>query len=416
MTTVDDVLAVYRRHLYLDDPGAVWVTLATYVANRRPGTPLWLLVVAPPSSGKTEYLLPLVGAPDVTFVSTISSEGALLSATARKERGKNATGGLLRQIGTFGVLVLKDFGSILSMNRDARAAVMAALREVFDGEWTRTVGSDGGQSLAWAGKVGAIGACTPVIDRAHAVMTALGDRFLLYRPDATATDPMCSRALNRDGLERSMRADLSAAVTDLLAPLDLSANPAHLSPADVVRLTAWAKLVARGRAAVERDRYTREIELVLGAEGPARVAIQLRQLLDGLRTLGADETSAWGLVGKVALDTIPIRRRRLLEHLRSAADPLDTTDLAVLIDHPANTTRRDLEDLTAYKLVQRIPNGPGRADLWRITSWALEVWATAERATFSEMSEDVHTPFNEFRKSQTDISEKVPPAVARPGA
>ena len=30
----------------------------------------------------------------------------------------------------------QDFGSVLSMHREARAAVLAALREVYDGSWT----------------------------------------------------------------------------------------------------------------------------------------------------------------------------------------------------------------------------------------------------------------------------------------
>src|SRR5262245_3493406 len=42
-------------------------------------------------------------------------------------------GGLLRQIGDFGILALKDFGSILSMRPDAKAELLAALRELYDG-------------------------------------------------------------------------------------------------------------------------------------------------------------------------------------------------------------------------------------------------------------------------------------------
>ena len=50
-------------------------------------------------------------------------EGALLSGDARKrERAKDATGGLLRKIGDRGLLVIKDVTSILSMNRDTRAS------------------------------------------------------------------------------------------------------------------------------------------------------------------------------------------------------------------------------------------------------------------------------------------------------
>jgi len=43
----------------------------------------------------------------------------LLSGTPTKEKAADARGGLLREIGAFGYLVLKDFTSILSMHRDA---------------------------------------------------------------------------------------------------------------------------------------------------------------------------------------------------------------------------------------------------------------------------------------------------------
>ena len=84
---------------------------------------------------------------------TITVAG-LLSGTPKKQRDKGAQGGLLRQIGDFGFIVLKDFGSILSMHTETRAEVLAALREIYDGAWTRHVGSDGGRTLAWQGKVG----------------------------------------------------------------------------------------------------------------------------------------------------------------------------------------------------------------------------------------------------------------------
>ena len=72
------------------------------------------------------------------ITSIITSEGALLSGTAAKERSKDANGGLLRKIGDRGVLVIKDVTSILSMNRDARGAVLAALREIYDGSGSAT--------------------------------------------------------------------------------------------------------------------------------------------------------------------------------------------------------------------------------------------------------------------------------------
>ena len=109
------------------------------------------------------------------------TEPALLSGTPKKDTSRSAKGGLLREIGEFGILLAKDFTSILSMHRESRAAVLAALREVYDGSWTRHLGTDGGKTLTWSGKVAVLAGVTPTIDSHHAVMASMGERFVLYR-------------------------------------------------------------------------------------------------------------------------------------------------------------------------------------------------------------------------------------------
>ena len=151
--TLAEAHSVFRRWLGDEyDVDTLTACLAVAAVERMSGDPLWLLVVSGSGNAKTETVQALSGAGAIA-VSTISSEGALLSATSKKERSKEATGGLLRQIGERGLLVVKDVTSILSMQREMRAQVLGALREVYDGNWTRTVGTDGGQSLSWSGRV-----------------------------------------------------------------------------------------------------------------------------------------------------------------------------------------------------------------------------------------------------------------------
>jgi hypothetical protein len=177
--TLAEAIAVFRRWLWLPDTDALLAALGAVVANRRDGDPVWVLVVAPPGTGKTEAIQPLAGLDDVWPTATLT-EAALLSGTPRRE-AKGAKGGLLKEIGDFGIILCKDFGSVLSMNRDSRALVLAALREIYDGSWTRRVGTDGGRELSWSGKVGLVAGCTPVIDSHYAVLGAMGDRMAFYR-------------------------------------------------------------------------------------------------------------------------------------------------------------------------------------------------------------------------------------------
>ena len=126
--------------------------LAAAAAERLSGEPLWLLIISGPAMRRPKRCKHSA-ASGAICVSTIASEGALLSASPKRERSKDATGGLLRQIGTHGILVVKDMTSILSMQSNTRAPMLSALREIHDGKWVRTVGTDGGKTMAWAGRI-----------------------------------------------------------------------------------------------------------------------------------------------------------------------------------------------------------------------------------------------------------------------
>jgi hypothetical protein len=377
-----DTVAVFRRWLYLPDPAALYAVLGAVAANRLDGDPVWLLLVGPPGSGKSELLQSLGSLSDVHPTATLT-EAALLSGTPKRERADTATGGLLRTIGPFGIILAKDFGSVLSMHRDARSAVLAALREVYDGDWTRHVGSDGGRTLHWSGKVGLVAGCTPTIDRHAAVMGAMGERFVLLRLPRVEAREQARRALAHAGAERTMRRELSAAVTALF---DHQGVISKRVERDANRLVDLAALVVRCRSAVERDGYTREVELIPESEAPTRLVVVLDRLLAGLHSIGIDPDTAWRVIGTAALDSIPALRRAVMDGLANAVGELTTAKLAEAIGYPSKTTERTLEDLVAHGVVNVHRHGQGKATTWELASWATQGYAAA---TSPEMSEAV---------------------------
>lgn len=380
--TLEEVVSVYRKWLYLpdDDEGPVYVALGVIAANLLDADPVWLLIVGPSSGGKTEIINPLANLPFAHAAATLT-EASLLSGTPKQQTARGSKGGLLREIGEFGVLVLKDFTSILSMNRDARAALLAALREIFDGAWTRHVGADGGKELSWKGKLGVIGACTAAIDTHHSVMAVMGERFLLYRMPAIDPHEQAMRALSNVGNEREMRAELSAAVRGLFSGINVDAEMPTLSDHDMTGIAMLASLVASARSAVERDSYRREIELVIDTEGPARLAQTLRRLYAGMVAIGVPRETAWALVCKTGIDCIPKLRRSVLNVLMNVDRWLTTTEIATAAGYPTVTIRRALEDLAAHGVVDRQSGGPGKADQW-ITS---DLAQSRLKTTFSEV-------------------------------
>jgi hypothetical protein len=210
------LVRVFSKWFHLPDPGVLLVVLGAYAANRMDGTPVWLLIVGPPSAGKTEILNSLCVLPDVFPTGTLT-EASLLSGTRKREKAKDATGGLLQRMGSFGVILAKDFTSILSISHEPRTALLAALREIYDGSWTRHVGVDGGRTLTWTGKVGLIAGCTPTIDSYHAVISAMGDRFLMFRMPQVDESALALRALEQTSSERLMHEELGKAI-EMSAP------------------------------------------------------------------------------------------------------------------------------------------------------------------------------------------------------
>lgn len=368
--SLDEVIATFRRWIYLPDPAPLIVALATYLANRLPGDPLWLLVIGPSGDGKTTILQAFTDLSDVHFASVLT-EAALLSGTPKREQQHGARGGLLRVIGDYGILIAKDFTSVLAMNRDTRAALLAALREIFDGRWDRHVGTDGGRTLSWTGKLGFLAGVTPAIDAHHGVMATMGQRFVCIRTSTDNAEQQALRAMQQVGREEAMRRELATALRGFLEPLTSTDPFPALADIDAAQLVALGQLVARARSAVERESGSHDITLIPAAEAPTRLAQALRKLLLCMERLGVDEPERWRILNRVARDTIPEPRQGALLALGAAGDAATTTDIAIAIRHPTATTRRTLEDLAAHGVAVRVAAaGNGKADRWHVADWA----------------------------------------------
>jgi hypothetical protein len=359
---IEDTLKVFQEWLLLDNDTPVLAMLGTVAANMLEGDAIWLGIIAPPSSAKTEMLITLAKIPHTEMVGTLSVAG-LLSGTPRRQQAAGARGGLLQKIGARGFLVLKDFGSVLSMRSELKAELLAALREIYDGKWTRVIGADGGKVLEWSGKIGLLFGCTRVFDSYYGVISELGDRFLLCRMEPH--DEQFGHALEQASRAPQMRARLVEAVTNLFAaPLP---SPRPISNREVKWLKRILKVAVRLRGAVKRDYRTRELEDIYGAEGTARFGKALERVLAGLDCLGVERSKARRVIRTVAFDSVPPNRLSIYRYLKKGLKRrwADTTTIATAVKLPTATAHRALEELVIYGLAERDPQGQGRADLWR---------------------------------------------------
>jgi Bifunctional DNA primase/polymerase, N-terminal len=381
-TSLDLAVKVFEKWLLLDDSWPVYVTLGAIAANHLPGPPVWLGLIAPPSSAKTEILSAMLRLPKVELVTT-ASPAALLSGTPKKQAAKGAKGGLLSQIGPFGILVLKDFTSVLGLHRDSLSEMLDALREIYDGKWVRHLGTDGGRTLKWEGKLGLIFGCTEAYDSHYAIIGVLGDRFLLYRLPPSQHDQFEMAMLHSGERFKMMQDELAAAAAGLFAGLgDPLPSPRAMNAEESLRIKRKVILACHLRAGVNRDRYSRELEAVYGAEGAGRLGLSLERLLAGLDVIGIERETAMQIVEKTALDSVPPIRRKVYEEL-AGGRPKTTREVAAAADLPTTTVRRALEDITAHGLAtrNRVKNDDGkdgRDDEW--TQVELAIFAAPKTA------------------------------------
>jgi len=181
--------------------------------------------------------------------------------------------------------------------------VLAALREIYDGHWARNVGTDGGFTLTWRGRIVVIGAVTTAWDSAYQVVSTMGDRFVLVRLRTGDHRRAAGRqAMANVGGEVQMRARLAEVTGKLLAgaAAHVTAEPEPgLTDAEMGSLLGLADLVTRARTPVERD-YQGNPAFAHALEMPTRFAKQLVQIARGGLLLGLDRDTAMRVGGDVA--------------------------------------------------------------------------------------------------------------------
>jgi hypothetical protein len=283
------------------------------------GDSAWLFLVAPPGTGKTT--LSIMGSarlPQVVSLGGFTPNTFLSGFYGRQEPGLlEKLGKTSEQSGTYttvgdGILLAKDFTSVLSMRRETRAEILAQLREIHDGEFRRSFGT--GETKIWRGRVALIAAVTPVIDRHYGVFNVLGERFLQLRWHRPKSPRAGQKAILQQGSEERIREVLQQSFKAVIEN-SLKRAPT-ISTQSRERIANLAELVAIARTYIFRNSFgRREIEYVPESEANTRIAKALAAIARGLASLNCREEVADEDLQdafRVGLDTIPENRCRLL--------------------------------------------------------------------------------------------------------
>ena len=386
------------KWLTLSDDRIIDIVVAAIIANRIEGDPLWLLIVAPPSSAKTEILRALAGLKDVYLLSNLTPQTFISGARSKNDPS------LLPKLNDK-TLIMKDFGTVLTLRPESRAEIFAQLREIFDGQYSKAFGT--GETVSWTGKMGFVAGCTHIIDRHSQVYSALGERFVQYRIEAEDPLAIAKHARTLANQEEQMRAQIAKAVEEFFENLG-DFKSVHQQCSDKIgqKLDYLTTLLGICRTSVPRDRYSKEIEVSPLPEGPGRLSKQLMKLGIALAVIQQKEAideEIYSILKKVATDTMTALRLRVLRktwdqhYTWENMDWVTAKALGLETGIPKQTVSRLLEDLELLKVLsvshhKSEPGSPSKgqkADHWQINKKACDMIELSEIFEDSRQTEGV---------------------------
>lgn len=316
-STLEELLDRYASWLYLEpaDFEAIEVTLAAALDRELPGDPVWLMLIAPSGGVKTEVLRSLSQYPKAYTLDSLTAN-TLASGLTRMNRDTKEmeyVGGILRALDGR-VLVIKDFTTILSTVKEARTTIYGQLRAAYDGYFEKGYGTKM-EPLRIRATFGLVAGVTPAIDKYTRMASALGERFLSVR---SSPNPLkaARRARENVGQEAEMRAQISSSVASMFKTLEESQPPqvSEDQAEEIIRIGYYIALM-RSRPWIRYYQGDIVDMDVAEPEIPTRVSKQLSklaQLLAVLRGHEDVETSEMATLRRVARDTVPPKRQRII--------------------------------------------------------------------------------------------------------
>lgn len=342
---MQQILKLVQELLVMEEE-AIKLVLATYLANLRKGEPVWLILVGPPSSGRTELIKILQGCPKVRFLSTLT-EKTFLSGLDKSKSG------LLEELRSPAVIAIKDLSTIRSLPSTKEQEILAQLREIYDGMFIKRWGT--GKEIKWKGKLGIIAAATPDIENDKTLNTFLGERFLYYCLLEKDPIEVAKKSIEVDNPE-ILRKEIIRAVQNFCSSLDLKQS-ISFDPVVKNKTVRLACFIAELRTPVVRDSRTREVSKVCESEYPARMLKALTILGEALALVSGRssvEEEDYRILFKVAIDTAPKVRVDVLDNLLQGKKTI--IELAKELRVSKSTVRRVVEELELLGFVEESPH------------------------------------------------------------
>lgn len=344
----------HLEHWYFQpDLQSLLITLSVGVSHFVPDTdPVWLFVMGPSGGGKSKVNIHSASALPKTHSVSDLTENSILSGYHVNVKKKTASIGLLVDVGPSGIVLMKDFTTILSKRDDERKKIIAAFREIHDGHYHRVLGNVG--RIGWSGKVTIIAATTQSLEGCWAVLRDMGERFIQVRTLRVDGVEVAKKAAEQIGKEKAITDKtfrLAKQFVDF-ASLDFNSNGFKWTE-QFSEIKYLAEYVAHCRASTHHVNNREEAIKVGETEAPSRLMKAFGQIAHAhamlfRRSIGDEEMSA---VRRVALDSIQTPRARILSLIPDDAD-ISRPDVARLTGLANSTVGWVASELLALGVIK----------------------------------------------------------------
>jgi len=347
-----DLERVYKKHMFLKhDPEFLAVVIGTIIANRFDNEPVWLMIVAPPSGGKSRILQPLEASSEVIMRSLITPN-ALISSAKKKDTHDNKEASLLAQLDGK-TLIIRDATAFEGMHPSYRAQIFSQLRCAFDGVLEKSTGLG---TKVFKAKFGVIVGTTPITERKKTLESSLGERFLYYRPCmAGEGDPeLWEKVMGQAGKESAIKKELANATIEFLEGFK---EPSEvMTPHQLVEL---ANQITRLRMSFSRDRNSRRIDYPSEKEMSYRVLKQMCGMYTALYSLTKSTVRVMYIMKMLTLHSAGYYRKRVMDSLKRYRL---VGEIATKLGTSRSHIQMTLEELVIAQVVDKKVSGNSTPD------------------------------------------------------
>ncbi len=379
ITTFAQLQKAFDEVYLLEDRNVLKLVIATIIANQMALRPVWLMLVTPPSGGKTAIIDALKFAKGLNakpLCVPISDLTINTFASGQKKVGEETS--LLHKMSFGSIMTFKDFTSMISKNKEAQTEILGQLREIYDCAYVKRTGNS--SDVEWVGKVGAIAGCTEAIYENLESLSVMGDRFIMYNIAQPDRMEVAERALLNDennmlGKETELAEMTADYIHHVLSSMEKVITPLDLeTKKKLITLANFSTII---RSGVVMDDRKGIVKFAPRPEMPMRMASQLFGIAMGyiaIRKVDEVEIEEGHSLSpedmqslvKIAFSSIPIKRVKALMALSKYRKGVGTAALATTLNYQSNVVGQWLAQLNALQICKREKRGGPKGDMWYI--------------------------------------------------